>query len=194
MVQTVSENWLQTAWPFCLQTPRCRSSCLLGLGIDESSDSALLSSSITSEYFSSAILISLSFCAGKLCNLAHYSPSKRLGTRHERTGFGTPKLIDHNLKTEICTSQFSVQHRICKSQFSAQTEFVTHNLVHKTEFVDNNLKFACEMAMEFNDQFWRELHAILYFPSFRSLYYLFLSQKLTVTFSVYSLSGDRSTL
>ena len=91
MVQTVIENGLQTAWPFRLQTPRCRSSCLLGLGIDESSDSALLSSFITSEYFSSAILISLSFSGGKLCNQAHYSPSERLGTRHERTGFGTPR-------------------------------------------------------------------------------------------------------
>ena len=32
-----------------------------------------------------------------------------------------------------------------------KTEFVSHKLVHKTEFVDNNLKFACEMAMKFND-------------------------------------------
>ena len=41
-----------------------------------------------------------------------------------------------------------------------KTEFVSHNLVHKTEFVNNNLKFAYEMTMEFNDLFWRELHAI----------------------------------
>ena len=172
MVQTVIENWLQTAWPFRLQTSRCRSSCLLGLGFDESSDSAILSTFTTSEYFSSAMLISLSFSAGKLCNQAHYSPSERLGTRRERTGF-----IDHNLKTDICTSQFSAQnricrqqfevckandkkqrsefddrigivHRICKSQFSAQTEteFVSNNLVHKTEFVSHNLVHKTEFV------------------------------------------------
>ena len=80
------------------------------------------------------------------------------------------KFIDHNLKTEICTSQFSAQNRICRQQFEVckandktnsvqnlmtelelYTEFVSHNLVHKTEFVDNNLKFVYEMTMEFND-------------------------------------------
>ena len=134
MVQTVIENWLQTAWPFRLQTSRCRSGCLLGLGFDESSDSALLSSFTTSEYFSSALLISLSFSGGKLCNQAHYSPSERLGTRHERTGFGTP-----NLKITIWWPKF-----------------VCHNLVHKTKFVDSNLKFAAndkkKQRSEFDDR------------------------------------------
>ena len=50
----------------------------------------------TSENFSSAILISLSFSGGKLSNQACYNPSKRLGTTPERIG-----LIDHNLHVTI---------------------------------------------------------------------------------------------
>ena len=139
MVQRVIENWPQTAWPFRLQMPRCHSSYLLGLGIDESSDSALLSSFITSEYFSSAILISLSFSGRKLCNQAHYSPSERLGTKHERTGFGTP-----NLQITIWGQKFVCHNLVHKTEFVSlnlvhKTAFVSHNLVHKTEFVSHNL-------------------------------------------------------
>ena len=50
-----------------------------------------------------------------------------------------------------------------------KTEYVSNNLVHETEFLDNNLKFAYEMAMEFNDQFWRELHAIRHLVVTRSI-------------------------
>ena len=49
----------------------------------------------TSEYFSSAILISVFFWR-KLSNQAYYNPSKRLGTRPERIG-----LIDPNLHVTI---------------------------------------------------------------------------------------------
>ena len=97
----------------------------------------------TLEYFSSAILISLSFSGGKLCNQAHYSPSKRLDTRHERTGFWNTEFIDHNLKTEICTSQFSAHNRIYKSQFSAhnricKSQFNAHNRICKSQFSAHN--------------------------------------------------------
>ena len=54
-----------------------------------------------------------------------------------------PELIDHNLKTEICTSQFSSQNRICKSQFSAQnrickSQFSVQNRICKSQFSAQN--------------------------------------------------------
>ena len=121
----------------------------------------------TSEYFSTTILISLSFSGGKLSNQAYYSPSKRLDTRPEKIGLNYwSQFARHNLvhKTEFVDNNLKFAKEMTKNQRSElelSTEFVSHNLVHKTEFVDNNLKFAYEMTIEFNDSFWRELLTIV---------------------------------
>ena len=135
---------------------------MLGLGIDESSDSALLSSFITSEYLSSAILISLSFSGGKLCNQAHAQVRDLVQVRdwvqdtRERDleqRIYRSQFEDSNLYVTIkCTkTEFASHNLVHKTEFAShnlvhKSEFVSHNLVHKTEFVSHNLVHKTEFV------------------------------------------------